>query len=132
MEVDEKVAVIDAYADVLNTADTIVIPESALPYPKEVISDVLLAEMKENDNADVKAILHEAYLRLELFLPNDDFDKVSRYLELIGELADSQGSPEDIFREAAEKVPTTDDEVHDIMEAIEARIVQRKETLANI
>lgn len=132
MNLEERVAVVEAYADILRSAGSIVIRESQLPFSKDDISEVILSELKTTEDKDIQDVLIEAFMRLELFLPDEQFEPVSRYLELLGDLADMEGEPSEIFQTAAEQVPTTNEEVHAIFDAIDERIQQRKQLVESL
>ena len=68
-------------------------------------------------------------MKLESFLSDEDFEMVSKYLTLLGELGETETSQEKIFEMAVEKVPTTAREVIDIFGKIEEKLKKRREDL---
>jgi vacuolar-type H+-ATPase catalytic subunit A/Vma1 len=129
MSEEEMQEIIDGYTDALISAKHIVGKESELPYQKAKISEVLLQAYKDTEDAEEKEILEEAYMKLESFLSDEDFEMVSKYLTLLGELGETETSQEKIFEMAVEKVPTTAREVIDIFGKIEEKLKKRREDL---
>jgi len=126
MTEEEMQKIIDGYTNALINAQHIVGKESELPFEKSRISDVLIEAYKSTDNAEEKEILEEAFLKLESFLSDEDFEVVSEYLGVLGELREEELSQERIFELAAEKIPTTAREVIDIFTRIEEKLKQQR------
>jgi len=129
MSEEEMQEIIDGYTDALINTQHIVGKESELPYQKAKISEVLLQAYKDTEDAEEKEILEEAYMKLESFLSDEDFEVVSKYLTSLGELSETESSQEKIFEMAAEKVPATAREVIDIFGKIEEKLKKRREDL---
>jgi len=129
MSEEEMQEIIDGYTDALISAEHIVGKESELPFEKSRISDVLLQAYKATDDANQREILEEAYMKLESFLSDEDFEVVSKYLTFLNELSETETSQEKIFELAVEKVPATASEVIEIFGMIEENLKKRREEL---
>lgn len=132
MSEEEMQEIIDGYTDALINTKHIVGKESELPFEKSRISDVLVQAYKDTDDGEEKEILEEAYMKLESFLSDEDFEVVSKYLTFLGEISETESSQEKIFELAAEKVPTTANEVIDIFSKIEEKLKKRREDLEQL
>lgn len=131
MNEEEMTEIIESYTDTLINTKHIVGKKSELPYDKSRIAEVLLQAYRDSEDEEEKGILEEAFLRLESFLSDDDFNVVSEYLNQIGELRESGESQEKVFEMAAEKIPSTALEVLDIFNKIEENLKQRRDQLDN-
>lgn len=132
MNEEEMAEIIEGYTDALINAQHIVGKESDLPYEKSRIGEVLLKAYHESNDTEEKEVLEEAFLKLESFLEDDDFNVVSKYLMLLGELRESEETQERLFEMAAEKVPTTAREVLDIFNKVEEKLKYRRTQLQSL
>jgi hypothetical protein len=129
MKEEEIAEIIESYTDALINTKHIVGKASELPFEKSRIEDALLQAYRESEADEEKEILEEAYLKLESFLDDKDFDLVSEYLDLLGELRESGESQEKVFEMAAEKIPSTANEILDIFNKIEEKLKERRQKL---
>lgn len=126
---DEMQEIIDAYTEALINTKHIVGKASELPYDKSRISEVLLEAYKNAENAEEKEIIEEAYLKLESFLNDEDYDKVSEYLTILSEYNEEDISQEELFEKVTEKVPETALDVIEILGNIEEQLKKRRADL---
>lgn len=133
MEVDvneqEMSEIIEAYTEALINTKHIVGKVSELPYNKDVIADVLLEAYRSSDNEEEKAVLEEAYLKLESFLDDKDFEALSEYITVLAELQENEQDQEKVFEMAVEQIPETANEVLEILQRIEDNLKTRKASL---
>lgn len=125
----DSVEVINAYAEALIGTEHIFAPESALPCDKDSLGVILLHALDSATDEDERSVLSEAYLRLEAFLSEESYELLSKYLEMLGTLNESDDEITVLISKAAELVPTTSHEVMHIFEAIDQGLASRRTAL---
>ena len=102
LDCERRIEIIAAYAHVLEHCSSPVEPESALPYPKELIRQAIHDELTENPETEFRSHLEIAFVRLESFLPAVEYEVLSNFkmadMKAI-EVAKS-GTPRDIMASA--------------------------------
>jgi hypothetical protein len=78
--------IISAFGKVLETCSSSIERESSLPYPKELIRQAILEELSENPMGELRSHLEIAFVRLEAFLPSEEYDVMEEF-RLAGTLA---------------------------------------------
>lgn len=102
LDCEYRLEIISAYGRVLEQCASAVEPEAALPYPKELIRQAIYDELAENPETDLREHLEIAFVRLESFLPSEEFEIVHNFKladSLAREMAKS-GIPGDIISSA--------------------------------
>ncbi|MBD3671657.1 MAG: hypothetical protein HUJ29_12880 [Gammaproteobacteria bacterium] len=124
--------IIEKYSEALVNTDHIVGKASELPYTKEVIGEVLLAMYSAVEDAEERKVLEEAYLKLESFISDEDYQAMSEYISLLADLKQEVDDQEKVFELAAEQIPDTSLEVLDVLNKIEENLKRRKQDLQRI
>ncbi len=102
MEPDLRWQVISEYSNVLENLTPDMERESYLPFSKELIRQAICEELSENPDAELRSHLEVAFVRLESFLSEEDYEVIGEFKRasvIAQELAKS-GDPKDIIASA--------------------------------
>jgi hypothetical protein len=94
--------IIAVYGQTLEICCNPVEREADLPFPKGLIRQAIYEELLENPATDLRAHLEVAYIRLESFIPNDEYGILQEF-KSAGALAEKKaraGNPESIVASA--------------------------------
>lgn len=131
LDCEYRLEIIAAYGSVLERCASAVEPEAALPYPKELIRQAIYDELAENPETDLREHLEIAFVRLESFLPSEEFEIVHNFKladSLAREMAKS-GIPGDIISSARILKDVKGDRAVEIQEKISEEMQKRLEQI---
>ena len=85
MKSTQRIEIISAYGNILENRRLIVGRESDLPFPKELIRQALAEELVNPSRPELLNALEIAFLELESFLTDEEFELVSQFLKAVAE-----------------------------------------------
>jgi hypothetical protein len=131
MSPEQRSMVISAYESFLREWTESVGPESVLPFPKAVIRVAIYLEVLENPDCDLRNQLEIAYVQLESFVPDDEYNILSGFKNavILAEQIAANGKPGSIVACARLLRQARGDNALRIQERISQRISARLEQI---
>jgi hypothetical protein len=126
--------IIAAYGQTLEKCCKPVEREADLPFPKGMIRQAIFEELLENPATDIRAHLEVGYVRLESFIPSEEY-QILQDFKSAGALAESKaraGNPESIVASARVLKSVKGDEAMVIQEKISKQMRLRMEQIRMI